>query len=237
MGGFESEFEANRSCSWNWSWVTAIGMKRGRCGRNGEQCGSVIWMHNVSSRLVPGAALLCVQEAQDAAVHPCHACFGFIFMRRVFVHVLLDFCSVFCRRFSVPFCRFLCAYCICLDSFGSHKNKLPEVCKCMMQLIRYCLRAWICHGDWLQLCVPKACARPEWGAACTCHSFALQKASPVNKSKRRQRITLRDTCTELNCQLQFFQNHCVPKLNYIFTRLYAKKPSKRQKPDSSWDKN
>lgn len=128
------------SWSWSWSWVTAIGMKlrkeRGtmrqrnlnaQCelysaGRTG--CGSALW-------------------------------FGFIFMRRVFfshsARFLFSIFSSLFPLFFLAFCPFLCAYCICLDSFGSHKNKLPEVCKCMMQLIRYCLKAWICHANWLQL--------------------------------------------------------------------------------------
>lgn len=202
MGGFESEFEASRSCSWNWSWVTAIGMKRGKLRKER----GTMRQRNLNAQCeLSASARRC--SAMCAGSTGC-GCAPLPRLLRFYLYAS-GICSRFTRFLFSFLSSFFCAFLsffvrlLHLSRFvWFAQNKLPEVCKCMMQLIRYCLRAWICHGDWLQLCVPKACARPEWGAACTCHSFALQKASPVNKSKRRQRITLRDTCTELNCQLQ-----------------------------------
>lgn len=92
-----------------------LSVRRGAAGRAERRLGAEAWLQ-------------------------CTHSFGFIFMRRVLLAFMLVFCMLPCVVFLSFF--FERAYCICLDSFGSHKNKLPEVCKCMRQLIRYCWRAF-----------------------------------------------------------------------------------------------
>lgn len=171
----------NWSCScswrWSWSWVTAIGMmlrkERGTMRQRNLNAQCELY----------DSALLCRKNR----MRQCTMVRFYLYASCIFSHSARFLFSIFSTLFFffVPFCPFLCAYCICLDSFGSHKNKLPEVCKCMMQLIRYCLRAWICHANWLQLWKDMS-AQGEGGrlggglgrCSCTWHSFALQKRVP-----------------------------------------------------------
>lgn len=153
--------------------------------------------------------------------------FGFIFMRRVLSLVLLDFCSAFSRRFLSVFCALIAFVSIRLVRTKTNCRKYAN--------------AWCSLSDivWeLGSAMATDCNSVLWKGAGVCggrgvwaplgtHLPCKRRLARWNKSKRRQRITLRDTCTELNCHLQWVYPTKPPPSFSLFHPSLSSAPAQR----------